>query len=135
MQGTQPYINKSELIIKRFKVFYAVYSIAVVTIIVLTTFEIFYFVGNNEANITIDYILIGVGSIRIGFLDIPIICLFIYELREVKKLLISYNQPVKNQANYIKKNGFLMTLIQLMPIFMIIIFIERSLINNLALRI
>jgi len=79
------------LIIKRFKVFYAVYSILVVMVIVLTTFEIFYFVGNNEANITIDYILIGVGSIRIGLLDIPIVCLFIYELREVKKLLISFN--------------------------------------------
>ena len=79
------------MIIKRFKVFYAVYSILVVMVIVLTTFEIFYFVGNNEANITIDYILIGVGSIRIGLLDIPIVCLFIYELREVKKLLISFN--------------------------------------------
>ena len=79
------------MIIKRFKVFYAVYSIIVVMVIVLTTFEIFYFVGNNEANITIDYILIGVGSIRIGLLDIPIVCLFIYELREVKKLLISFN--------------------------------------------
>ena len=62
-----------------------------VTVIVLTTFEIFYFVGNNEANITIDYILLGVGSIRIVFLDLPIVYLFIYELREVKKLLISYN--------------------------------------------
>ncbi len=79
------------MIIKRFKVFYAVYSIIVVMVIVLTIFEIFYFVGNNEANITIDYILIGVGSIRIGLLDIPIVCLFIYELREVKKLLISFN--------------------------------------------
>ena len=79
------------MIKKRFKVFYAVYSILVVMVIVLTTFEIFYFVGNNEANITIDYILIGVGSIRIGLLDIPIVCLFIYELREVKKLLISFN--------------------------------------------
>ena len=79
------------MIIKRFKIYYAVYSIVVVTVIVLTKFEIFYFVSNNEANVTIDYILIGVGSIRIDFLDIPIVCLFIYELREVKKLLISYN--------------------------------------------
>jgi hypothetical protein len=107
----------------------------VVTVIVLTTFEIFYFVGNNKANITIDYILLGVGSIRIVFLDLPIVYLFIYELREVKKLLISYNLAVKNQTSYIKKNGFLIKVLQLMPILMIIIFIERSLINNLVLRI
>ena len=53
------------------------------TVIVLTSFEIFYFAGSKEENITIDYILIGVGSLRILFLDVPIVYLFIYELIEV----------------------------------------------------
>jgi hypothetical protein len=79
--------KNSKNIIKRFKIFFAIYSIVVVIVIVLTVFEIFYFSGNKEADITIDYVLIGVGSLRIIFLDFPIVYLFIYDLREVKKLL------------------------------------------------
>ena len=56
-----------------------IYLLVVLSITCLTAYEIFYVSDVNQA-ITIDFAMLGIGSIRLALLDFPIAFLYIYEV-------------------------------------------------------
>ena len=62
-----------------FKCFVIIYLLVVLSIACLTAYEIFYVSDLNQA-ITIDFAMLGIGSIRLALLDFPIAFLYIYEV-------------------------------------------------------
>ncbi len=62
-----------------FKWIVIIYLLVVLSIACLTAYEIFY-VSDLDKAITIDFAMLGIGSIRLALLDFPIAFLYIYEV-------------------------------------------------------
>jgi hypothetical protein len=69
---------------KRFYIYFYVYLAVVLVVALLTFIDIN---EENNASYLIDEFQLGIGLIRMLVLDIPILCLFIHELNQVKKTL------------------------------------------------
>ncbi len=64
-----------------FKCFVIIYLLVVLSIACLTAYEIFYVSDlDKDKAITIDFAMLGIGSIRLALLDFPIAFLYIYEV-------------------------------------------------------
>ena len=82
----------------------------------------------------LDILLIILGAIRLIFLDIPVLIVFLIELRNVIKIL--NNQ--KNSGSSLKndfKHKIAVSLLVIIIAFTILMYIDRVLINDILMRV